>query len=49
MWLRIPPLIPKWLCGIIFMSVSIASMRDTANTLAITPEVVAAIAIATVK
>ena len=49
MWLRMPPFIPKWLWGIIFISVSIVSIRETANTLAMTPDVVAEMAIATVK
>lgn len=43
------PDIPKWLCGISFMSVSIAVIRDTAKMLAIIPEIVATIAIPTVK
>ena len=49
MWVRIGPDIPKWRCGIIFMSVSIVSIRDTAKTLANTPETVATAARTTVK
>lgn len=40
---------PKWLCGISFMSVSMASIRDTAKMLAITPEAVATSPSATVR
>ena len=40
---------PKWLWGIIFISVSMVSIRDTANRLASTPEAVATSASATVS
>ena len=43
------PDIPKWPCGISFISVSIAVIRETAKILAITPEIVATMAIPTVK
>jgi hypothetical protein len=39
---------PKCLCGTSFISVSIASMRETAKMLAITPETVATMAKPTV-
>lgn len=41
--------IPKWLWGTSFISVTIANMRETANTLAITPDTVAMIANITVS
>jgi len=41
-WMR--PGMPKWLCGTSCMSVSMASILDTANMLAMIPEMVAAIA-----
>tara|TARA_R110002167_G_scaffold38412_21_gene119668 strand:- start:133 stop:378 length:246 start_codon:yes stop_codon:yes gene_type:complete len=38
---RIQPDMPKWLWGVISISVSIASIRETANTLASRPDAVA--------
>jgi len=43
-----PPGSLKWRCGTNSMEVSIASMRETAKTLATTPETVATIANPTV-
>ncbi len=40
---------PEWLCGITFIVVSMASIRDTAKMLAIRPEAVATSASATVR
>lgn len=48
-WVRTDPGIPKWRCGTWVIRVSIASIRDAAKTLAMTPDAVATTARTTVN